>query len=189
MLKILIPIADGNEDIEAIAIYDILSRTGAELTLASIMPSKRVTTLRDLIIEAPSSLVECLDTTWDLIALPGGKEGAERMHDSRPLMTLIREQLESGRWLGAICTAPVIILGRHGLISDYRATCYQTFRSELSQYVREASEQRVVVDRNLITSQSPGTAIEFAFQLVSCVFGEEQSRSIARTVNAYLPPG
>ncbi|WHI53251.1 DJ-1/PfpI family protein [Microbulbifer sp. MLAF003] len=188
MSKILIPIADGNEDIEAIAIYDILSRTDAKLTLASIMPSRRVTTLRDLVIEAPRSLEECLDTTWDLIALPGGKEGAEHMHDSEPLMRLIQKQIESGRWLGAICTAPVIVLGRHGLITDFKATCYRTFRRELSQYVRETSDQRVVVDRNLITSQSPGTAIEFAFQLVTCLFGEEQSKSIAQTVNVYLPP-
>ncbi|WP_444913905.1 DJ-1 family glyoxalase III [Microbulbifer sp. TRSA007] len=188
MPKILIPVADGNEDIETIAIYDILSRTDAELALASIMPSRRITTLRNLVIEAPCSIEDCLDSTWDLIALPGGKEGAEQMHNSAPLIKLIREQLESGRWLGAICTAPVIVLGRQGLITNFKATCYKTFRGELSQYVKETSDQRVVVDRNLVTSQSPGTAIEFAFELVTCLFGKELSQEIAQTVNVYLPP-
>ncbi|WP_444925140.1 DJ-1 family glyoxalase III [Microbulbifer sp. DLAB2-AF] len=187
MSKILIPLADGVEDIEAIAIYDILSRTDAKLTLASIMPSNRITTLRNLVIEAPYRIEECLNTTWNLIALPGGKEGAECMHNSEPLMELIRAQIESSRWLGAICTAPVIVLGRHQLITNFKATCYKAFRSELSQYVREVSDQRVVVDRNLVTSQSPGTAIEFALGLVTCLFGEERTHSIAHTMNVLLP--
>ncbi|WP_444932315.1 DJ-1/PfpI family protein [Microbulbifer sp. SSSA002] len=122
------------------------------------------------------------------MALPGGKEGAERMHNSASLIKLIREQLESGRWLGAICTAPVIVLGRKGLITNFTATYYKTFRGELGQYVKEISDQGVVTDRNLVASQSPGTAIEFASELVTCLFGKESSQTIADTVNACLPP-
>ncbi|MFA0813974.1 DJ-1 family glyoxalase III [Microbulbifer epialgicus] len=187
MSKVLIPIADGNEDIEAITIYDILSRTNAELTLASIMPSRRVTTLRNLVIEAPVSIGECTDKTWDLIALPGGKEGAESMHESEPLIQLVKEQLYSGRWVGAICTAPVIILGRHGLLKNYKATCYRTFRDELSRYARETAAERVVVDRNLITSQSPGTAMEFALKLVACLYGEDSAKMIAKAIYVRWP--
>ncbi|MFC6633574.1 DJ-1 family glyoxalase III [Microbulbifer taiwanensis] len=187
MARVLVPIADGSEEIEAVTIVDVLRRAKAEVTLASVMPSPRITASRGLVIEADCLLEECADVPWDLIALPGGMPGAEHLHDCELLIKLITSQLDSGRWLGAICASPAVVLGRRGLISAYRATCHGGFREELGGQVREASDDRVVIDRKLVTSQAPGTAMDFALQLANCLYGEAVARSIAEPMSVGFP--
>ncbi|WP_193162856.1 DJ-1 family glyoxalase III [Microbulbifer hainanensis] len=179
MTRVLLPIADGSEEIEAVTIVDVLRRAGAEVTLASVMPQSRITASRGVVIEADCLLDECANTSWDLIVLPGGMPGAEHLQTSKLLGKMLAEQRDAGRWLGAICAAPAVVLGRHGLIKGYRATCHAGFRDELHAQVSEVSADRVVVDRNLITSQAPGTAMEFALQLVACLFGEKVAERVA----------
>ena len=179
MTRVLLPIADGSEEIEAVTVVDVLRRAGAEVTLASVMPQSRVTASRGVVIEADCLLAECTDKSWDLIVLPGGMPGAEHLQASELLGKMLAEQRDAGRWLGAICAAPAVVLGRHGLLRDYRATCHSGFREELRAQVSEVSADRVVVDRNLITSQAPGTAMEFALQLVACLFGDKAAEKVA----------
>ncbi|WP_346838049.1 DJ-1 family glyoxalase III [Microbulbifer sp. SAOS-129_SWC] len=179
MTRVLVPIADGSEEIEAVTLVDILRRAGAEVTLASVMPQLRVRASRGVTIEADCAIDDCAAQVWDLIALPGGMPGAEHLGNSAVLTELLAAQLATGRWVGAICAAPTVVLGRHGLISDYRATCHSGFRDELRGLVTEASDERVVVDRNLVTSQAPGTAMAFSLRLVGCLFGEEAARRVA----------
>jgi len=179
MASVLIPIADGSEEIEAVTIVDVLRRAGAEVTLASVMPQRRIVASRGVVLEADCPIGECVAQSWDLIALPGGMPGAEHLGNCAPLMDLLRAQLAAGRWLGAICAAPAVVLGRRGLIRAYRATCHSGFRRELRNLVSEASDALVVADRNLITSQAPGTAMAFSLRLVDCLFGEETARSVA----------
>lgn len=179
MPSVLVPIADGSEEIEAVTIVDVLRRAKAEVTLASVMPARCITASRGVVIEADCLLQDCATDNWDLIALPGGMPGAEHLHNSAPLIALIREQFISGRWLGAICASPAVVLGRHGLISDYHATCHSAFRNELIKQVKETSDDAVVIDRNLITSQAPGTAMEFALSLVGALFSAEVEKEVA----------
>lgn len=187
MSKVLIPIADGSEEIEAVTTADVLRRAKAEVTLASVMPNRRITASRGVVIEADCSLDDCTDSQWDLIALPGGMPGAEHLSSCSPLITLIKNQLSSGRWVAAICASPAVVLGRHGLISDYRATCHSAFREELESQVKETSDDAVVIDRNLVTSQAPGTAMDFAVQLVNCLYGRETAKSVADPMHVQIP--
>ena len=106
---------------------------------------------------------------YDIIALPGGLPGAEYLRDSIELDYLIKDQLKSNRILGAICASPAVVLGIKNLLTNYNATCYPACKNEfIVNYVNE----RVVVDRNLITSQGPGTALEFAIKIVEVVLGK-----------------
>jgi len=180
MTKVLVPIADGTEELEAVTVIDVMRRAGAEVCVASVMPKRHtVVASRGVKLGADCSIDSCLNTSWDLIVLPGGMPGAEHLHDSDDLMTLVKAQLNEHRWLGAICAAPAVVLGRHGLIKNFSATCYPGFQQELQQQVEHVAHKRVVVDHKLVTSQGPGTAAEFTLTLVSLIYGDEKAAQVA----------
>lgn len=178
MANVLVPIADGSEEIEAVTIIDVLVRAGAEVTVASVMEHSQIIASRGVKLDANCLIGSC-GREWDLIALPGGLPGADHLAQSGPLMELVRQQLAQQRLLAAICAAPAVVLGRHGLLADRVATCYPGFQEELASQARAVSVERVVEDENLITSQGPGTAMEFSLALVTRLFGSEKAAAVA----------
>lgn len=174
--KVLVPIADGTEEIEAVCIIDVLRRAGAEVTVASV-GDLQITASRGVKLVADARLQDCLDETYDLIALPGGIPGAEHFRDSRDLVDLLKRQDRRGGWLGAICASPAVVLQTHGLLDGRQATCHPAFSEHIGNSQQMAS--RVVVDGKCITSRGPGTALEFALKLVELLFDEERARSVA----------
>ena len=126
---------------------DVLRRAGAEVTVASVMPQERITASRGVSIHADCLLDDCAEKQWGLIALPGGMPGAEHFHNCELLIKMLREQLDVGAWLGAICASPAVVLGRHGLLRDYRATCHSAFSGELRGRAKEVIDEAVVRDR------------------------------------------
>ncbi|MFI2812101.1 MULTISPECIES: DJ-1 family glyoxalase III [Microbulbifer] len=176
--RVLVPIADGSEEIEAVTVIDVLRRAGANVTVASVMASQTITASRGVVITADCLLADC-ERAWDLIVLPGGMPGAEHLAGCAALVEMAREQLAAGHWLGAICAAPVVVLGRHGMLDQRIATCHEGFRQELGEQALAARGEPVVCDRNLVTSQAPGTAMAFALTLVECLYGEKQRQSVA----------
>lgn len=179
MVSVLVPIADGSEEIEAVTIIDVLRRAGAEVTVASVMANRGVVASRGVNLVAECLITECAGKAWDAIALPGGMPGAEHLSGNEVLMTLVREQLVSDRVLGAICAAPAVVLGRHDLLQNRTATCYPGFQQELHAKVEHLVHQRVAIDGKLITSQGPGTAAEFALNIVAALFGDEKAAQVA----------
>lgn len=174
--RALVPIADGSEEIESVAIIDVLRRAGAEVTVASV-DGLQITASRGVNLVADLLIGDCIGREYDLIALPGGKQGAEHLRDSPELVSLLRKQQAENRLYAAICASPAVVLEHHGLIVGRRATCHPGFAGALSN--RESISSRVVVDGNLVTSRGPGTAVEFALTLVELLFGEEKAREIA----------
>jgi 4-methyl-5(b-hydroxyethyl)-thiazole monophosphate biosynthesis len=174
--KVLVPIADGSEEIEAVCIIDVLRRAGAEVTVASVGPLK-ITASRGVKIEADRSIAECLGEQWDLVAVPGGIPGAEALHGSPDLSRILKRQQQEGKPYAAICAAPAVVLEPQGLLDGRKATAHPGFADRLTN--REAVEARVVVDGNVVTSRGPGTAIEFALALVSLLYGEEKAAEVA----------
>lgn len=174
--KVLVPIADGSEEIEAVCIIDVLRRAGAEVTVASVN-DLTVTASRGLKITADVPISACTGKTYDLIALPGGMPGAEHLRDSDALALLLRRQQGENRLYGAICASPAVVLLHHGLIGGRNATAHPAFSDGLEN--REKVNDRVVVDGNLVTSRGPGTAIEFSLKLVELLFGDEKAREVA----------
>ncbi|HBG78657.1 MAG TPA: DJ-1 family protein [Phycisphaerales bacterium] len=177
--KILVAVADGIEELEAIAIIDCLGRAGAEITVASVNKIQ-ITTCRKVKITADCLIADCLDKTYDLIALPGGMPGAEHFRNSRELVEILKKQKDSGRLYAAICASPAVVFEHHGLLFGKKATCFPAMAEKLKN--KEAANQRVVVDGNCITSQGPGTAVEFAIKLVELLFGEKKADSVAKTM-------
>jgi 4-methyl-5(b-hydroxyethyl)-thiazole monophosphate biosynthesis len=175
--KVLVPIADGTEEIEAVSIIDVLRRAGADVTIASV-GSLQVTASRGVKLVADQLISECTNETYDLIALPGGIPGAEHLRDSVELVQLLRKQYESNRLYGGICAAPAVVLQHHGFLKGRQATCHPVFVALLEN--TDSVGTRVVVDGPCITSRGPGTALEFAIKLVEMLFGKDKAEEVSQ---------
>lgn len=177
--KVLVPIADGSEEIEAVCIIDVLRRAGAEVTVASV-DKLQMTASRGVKIIADKLITDCTNETYDLIALPGGMPGAEHLRDSDALTAILKQQVSQGRYYSAICAAPVVVFKHHGLLGLKSATAHPAFASQLDNM--DAVESRVVVDGHCITSRGPGTAIEFALKIVELIYDKEKAEAIAMSM-------
>ena len=174
--KVLVPIADGIEEIEAVCIIDTLRRAGAEVTVASI-GMLQVTASRGVKLVADVTIASCADVTYDAIVLPGGMPGAEHLRDSTVLVAKLKEQKASERLYAAICAAPAVVLQHHGLLKNVRATCYPAMQSQLDS--NQVSNDRVVVHGQCVTAQGPAVAIEFALKLVEMLFGLAKAKEVS----------
>jgi len=175
--KVLVPIANGTEEIEAVCIIDVLRRAGASVTVASV-DTLQVTASRGVKLVADRLIADCVNETYDLIALPGGMPGAEHLRDSKDLEKLLKVQQQKGRFYAAICASPAVVLQHHGLLERRRATCHPSFIHQLEN--TDAVETQVVMDGTCITSRGPGTAIEFALKLVELLYDQQKAKEIAQ---------
>lgn len=173
----LVPIAESSEELEAIAIIDLLRRAGVEVTVASIHDHATITASRKTRITADALLADCVDQPWDLIALPGGMPGAQNLSDCGLLIRRLKRQRDDDKLYAAICAAPQVVLAAHGLLEGRAATGHKAFREGLPDLSRV--DERVVVDQNCITSQGPGTAVEFALDLIEQLCGRETRQQVA----------
>ena len=179
--RVLVPIGDGSEEIETSCITDTLTRAGAEVTVASVMPKAREGDLccvmsRNLKVLADTDIDSCRDQAWDLIMLPGGMPGAEHLRDSETLKAMLEAQNELKKPFGAVCAAPAVVLASHGLLAG-DATCYPApaFREALPSL----GEGPVVRDGHVLTSQGPGTSLEFALAAVEVLYGAGKAKELA----------
>jgi len=180
---VLVPIADGSEEIEAVTVIDTLRRAACEVTVASIGDRRQVTCSRGVVLVADARLDDLPDLACDAIVLPGGMPGAEHLRDCAPLIRLIRAHVAADGVLAAICAAPAVVLRHHGLLQGRRATCHPAFYDQLDPATRRPD--RVVMDGNLLTSRGPGTALEFALALVGILCGPQVRQRVA---DPMLPP-
>ena len=180
-IDVLVPVADGTEELEAVAVINILRRAGARVVVAGIK-DKTITAARGVRLIADNDLLDCMDSPYDLIALPGGIPGVEHLKDCKELVELLRKQFQAGKMIGAICAAPQVVLAFHGILGDQRATGHPAFTEDISN--KESLDQRVVVDKNLVTSRGAGTAVEFALKLVELLFGRAKAIEVADSIVA-----
>ncbi len=176
---VLVPIADGSEEIEAVCIIDVLRRAGARVTVASV-DGLQVTASRSVKLVADKLIADCVNDTYDLIALPGGMPGAEHLRDSEELTKMLKRQQEEGRLYAAICASPAVVFKHHGLLGKRRATAHPNFANQLDN--QAVVQVRVVVDETCVTSRAPGTAIEFALKLVELLYNKEKAQKVAGSV-------
>lgn len=177
--KVLVPIADGSEEIETACIVDVLRRAGADVTVASVN-KLQVTASRGMKLVADQLISECVQNTYDLIVLPGGMPGAENLRDSKELAEMLKRQQNDGRLYAAICASPAVVLNHYGLLKERKATAYPGFAEQFEN--TEAINSRVVVDGNCITSRAPGTAMEFALKLVEMLYGKQKTTDVAQSM-------
>ncbi len=174
--SVLVPVANGIEEMETVTTVDVLRRAGADVTVASV-GDLQITASRGVVLVADQRIEECADTEFDLIALPGGMPGAENLRDSKPLEKLLKRQAEEKKLYAAICASPAVVLAHHGLLKSRFATCHPGFTDRLEQ--DRFRESEVVVDENCITSRGPGTALTFALKLVEILYSREKAEEVA----------
>ena len=174
--RVVVALADGFEEIEALAPVDILRRAGLEVVVAGV-GSGEPEGAHGVRVPADTT-IEKVTERPDAVVLPGGMPGAENLEKSRVLADLCRDVRDRGGLVAAICAAPAVALESFGLIGSKRFTCYPGFESRVKNGA--FSEDRVVVDGNLVTSRGPGTAMEFALEIVRILVGESTARDLTK---------
>lgn len=180
--RVLILLAPGFEEIEAVTVIDILRRAGVEVTAAGtvegpIEGSRKVKLLADLSVDKVAG------SDFDLIVFPGGQPGTNNLAKDERVRRILNEATAKERPIAAICAAPSI-LASAGLLAGKKATSHPSVRERMEGV--DYSEARVVVDGRWVTSRSPGTAMEFAFELVRLLAGEEKVKEVNQGVMARL---
>jgi len=174
-MKTLIPLANGVEEMEAVIVADVLRRAGWPVTLAAVDPPP-ITAARGVRLLADASWEDIDPNAFDLLVLPGGAGGARRLSVHPGVQAAIRAFAAAEKWLAAICAGP-LALQAAGALDGKQATCHPACAAALTAGPRRP--ERVVRDGNLITSQGPGTAFEFALALVAAGDGPAAAKRLA----------
>ena len=180
MKRVLVPLAPGFEEIEAVTIIDILRRAEIHVTVAGTTAGP-ITGSRGVVVTPDATLDAVADANFDMVVLPGGGPGTEALRRDARVASIVKRHADHGEWIAAICAAPTV-LADAGLLAGRRVTSHPSVQSQLAETDYRA--ERVVVDGRIITSRSPGTALEFALSLVEHLVGSAVSRRIASDVLA-----
>jgi 4-methyl-5(b-hydroxyethyl)-thiazole monophosphate biosynthesis len=182
MKKALITVAPGFEEIETITVIDILRRAEIDVVVAATEPGE-ITGSRGVTI-VPDELLQNVvnNHDFDMIVLPGGLQGTMNLKSDASVKRIIQEMYEQGKYIAAICAAP-IVLAEAGLTRGKMITSHPSVKEELRD-ISIYQESRVAMDGQIITSRSPGTAMEFAMTLVDILVGKSKREEINKGVLA-----
>ncbi len=169
--KVLVALADGFEEIEAVSSIDILRRAELEVIIAAVGGDLLVSGSRGIQIKADIELKN-FEGVPDALVLPGGLPGAENLANSNLVNDLIEKCTQQNKLVAAICASPAYVLAKADVLSGKKATCYPGCQSRFSGDTTYLQKD-VVVDGNIITSAGPGTAFYFALAIVKKLVGEE----------------
>ena len=175
MSKALVPLAAGFEDIEAVAIIDVLRRGGVEVVTASLGEDLAVRSAHGIIMQAERRLADVLGDEYDAIILPGGGEGTQNLLACEPLHERLRRQKADGRLVCAICAAPTV-LEAAGVLENEDVTCYPSCMPQMGRPVQHVP---VVADGLVISGQGPGAATLFALVVLAHLEGERAAHGVA----------
>ena len=176
MSTVLVPLAEGFEEIEAITIIDLLRRAGVTVTTAALQ-SGLVRGSHGIGLAADTTLDAVLARDFDMVVLPGGLPGAHHLRDDARVQALLQRHAAAGAYTAAICAAPVA-LAQAGLLAGRAATSYPGFVEKLDIPGLRHSDDAVVVDGKVVTSRGPGTAMDFALTLIELLCGKGQRDAV-----------
>jgi len=180
MSHVLVPLAQGCEELEAITITDLLVRAGITVTTCGL-DEQPVKASRGTTIIPDTSIDKVLDTAFDLIVLPGGLPGSDHLRDNPQIQSLIKKQATSNKYVAAICAAPKA-LAEAGLLDGKTATSFPGVLAALENDAITISENPVEIDGNIVTSRSVGTAMDFALSLIELLEGKEKRDEINQSL-------
>ena len=171
MIKVLVPLARGFEEIEAVTIIDVLRRAEIKVLVASLDEDATVKGANGIGIVTDLHVEDINADELDMIVLPGGVEGTYKLAEDKHIIKILQDMDAKGKNIGAICAAP-FALNKAGVLKQ-SYTCYPSFE----EYIREdgymADKEMVIEDKNVMTSRGPATAICFALQIVKKLSGED----------------
>jgi len=176
MANVLVPLAPGCEELEAVTVVDLLRRAGISVVTAGL-DDQPVTASRGMVLVADMTLDEALGQDFDMVVLPGGLPGADHLDNDDRLAGLLKQMAADGKFTAAICAAPKV-LASSGLLNGKRATSYPGVLQSGSVPGMDYVEQAVVTDDKVITSRGPGTAMDFALELIEVLAGTEKRNEV-----------
>ncbi len=176
MSRVLVPLAQGCEELEAITITDLLVRAGMSVTTCGL-DEQPVKASRGTTIIPDTSIDKVLNETFDLIVLPGGLPGANHLRDCVQLQTMLKKQAQDGRYLAAICAAPKA-LAQAGVLQGKTATSFPGVLEALNNPHISISQNAVEIDGKIVTSRGPGTAMDFALTLIELLKGTKKRNEV-----------
>ena len=179
-MRVMIPLANGFEEIEAFTVVDVLRRANIKVDTIGIIGSV-IQSKHGVKIIVDRTLNQVNPEEYDAIILPGGSPGYQNLGKSAKLIEILKTFNRQNKLIGAICGAPTI-LAKEGLLEDKKATIYPGYEKMLA-YPRNGP---VVIDGNIITSQGPGTAIEFALKIVSKILNPAEAERLRKELVAHV---
>lgn len=177
-IKVLVPLVEGFEEIEAFAVVDILRRAGIEAVTAGV-GGNIVTGAHRIRVNADARMLDIQPEGFSGIVLPGGNPGTDNLMRSERIVKIADDFAKQGKLVAAICAAP-LILAKLGLLKERKATIYPGYEKELGK----PRNDPVVADGNIITSQGPGTAVAFALKIVEQLMGKPKMLQIKQDIVA-----
>ena len=182
--KVLMLLAEGFEEVEAVTPVDYLRRAGVDVTIAAIGTEKTVTGARGIKLTADTVLADLENkgqfaaVSWDAVFVPGGLPGASNLAACIPAGNLFKEMAAAGKIIAAICASPVVFLAPLGLLEGKQFTCYPGMENKQSGGIWV--EDKAVIDGNLITSRAAGTAVDFSLALIECLVGKDAVNTLVK---------
>ena len=174
---VLVILAEGNEEVEALTQIDLLRRADIKVTVAGLSGIE-VKGSHDIVVKADTSL-EQFSGDIDAVILPGGMPGTVYLYKSEKVLSIVREAYNKGLLCAAICAAP-LVLDTAGILEGKKFTCYPGIEEKINTGI--FCEDKVVQDGNIITSRGVGTAIPFALAIVEYFLGKEKSEELASEI-------
>ena len=184
MKRVLVPFTTGVEEIELVAIVDILRRADVEVCMASL-DGKAVVGRSGITLGADQHIQDCVNTPWDMVVLPGGLPNTQLLQESAIVKDIMCKHAAQNKTVAAICAAPVA-LAHFGLTANKQVTSYPSFAKDMQQLQPSSQykQQAVVEDENIITSRGAGTAVAFALVLVAKLCGQQHAEEIRASIVA-----
>lgn len=177
--KVLVPLAQGCEELEAVTIIDLLVRGGIKVITASLDENKTITASRGVQLVAQKTVDEVVGQQFDMVVLPGGLPGADYLNEDSRIHKLLKDTVERGGVSAAICAAPKVLVSA-GLLDDKSATSYPGVIDVCPAGGMQYVDSPVVEDGQVITSRGPGTAMEFALTLIGRLKGSKVKEEVAK---------
>lgn len=172
MATVLVPLAQGTEELEAVTIIDLLRRAGIEVVTAGLEAGP-VRGSRGTVLLPDATLDMALGREYDMLVLPGGQPGATHLEQDPRLIALIKKMAADKRFIAAICAAPKV-LARAGVLEGKRTTSYPGALDPAQWPGVQIENRAVITDGKVITSRGPGTAMDFALELIGLLAGKEK---------------
>ena len=176
MSKVYAMIADGTEEVECLAVVDLLRRARIDTVLVSV-GEKHIVSSHKVTITADKTVDEVDLTDADLIFLPGGMPGSNNLALCAPLVSAIDKQLKSDKRVAAICAAPAVVLGANGFLRGKKAVCFPGFEDGCAGAKVEKTA-RVVTDGNVTTARGMGCAVDLGLELIALLAGKDTANKI-----------
>jgi 4-methyl-5(b-hydroxyethyl)-thiazole monophosphate biosynthesis len=171
MPTVLVPLAQGCEELEAVTVIDLLRRAGITVVTAGL-DKEPVKASRGVVLIPDTTLDEATEQSFDMIVLPGGLPGADHLNNDPRIHKLLKDMQQQGKYTAAICAAPKV-LADAGLLANKSATSYPGVLEKMQVPDMHFIDAPVVKDGQVVTGRGPGTAMDFALELIETLVGRE----------------